>query len=69
MVEWLSEMVLVIAGAIADWFIVRDSPNFELVQMTVGILLVILVVAIATFSPFLVRRFRTRREREDRMGS
>jgi hypothetical protein len=63
MVEWISQEVLAIAGAIADWFIVRDSPNFELVQMTVGILLIVLVVAVATFSPFLVRRLRTRRER------
>jgi hypothetical protein len=69
MVEWLARMVLVVAGAITDWFIVRDSPNFDLVQMTVGILLVTSVVAIAVFSPILVRRFRTRRKREDRMGS
>jgi hypothetical protein len=69
MVEWIVQIVLVIAGAIADWFIVRDSPNFDLVQMTVGILLVILVVAIAIYSPFLVRRFRTRRGRKDSAGS
>jgi hypothetical protein len=69
MVEWLARMVLVVAGAITDWFIVRDSPNFDLVQMTVGILLVTLVVAIAVFSPILVSRFRARRKREDRMSS
>ena len=69
MIEWLSRIVLAIAGAIAEWFIVRDSPNFELVQMTVGVLLVTLVVAIAVFGPLLVGQFRRRRKREDRMGT
>jgi hypothetical protein len=66
MIGSIARIVLVAAGVITGWFVVRDSPNFGLIQMTVGLLLVTFVVAVAAFWPSIMGWLKSRRERGDR---
>ena len=36
---------LIAGGAVTSWFVAKDAPNFGLVQMAVGLLLLALVVS------------------------
>ena len=40
MFSWLIRLILIIAGVVAEWFIARDSPRFQLVELCVSIFLV-----------------------------
>jgi hypothetical protein len=66
MIGLIARMVMVVAGIITDWFIVRDAHNFELIQVFVGVFLVTSVVGVAVFWPSLMSWLGNRREREDR---
>jgi hypothetical protein len=68
MIGLIARMMMAVAGIITGWFVVRDHPNFGLIQVSVGILLVTLVVAVAVFWPSIMSWLRNRREREDRRG-
>lgn len=51
MLGWLVRGVLILAGLITSWFVAADEPKFGAVQMTVGLLLMILVVFVLAFWP------------------
>jgi hypothetical protein len=51
MVAWIARGLLIAGGAVTSWFIAKDAPNFGLVQMAVGLLLLSLVVSVIAFWP------------------
>ena len=48
-ISWLLQPVMATSAFITAWFVAKDSANFGIVQMAVSVLLLIGVVAIATF--------------------
>jgi hypothetical protein len=51
MVAWIARGLLVAAGSVTSWFVANDAPNFGLVQIAVGLLLLSLVVSVIAFWP------------------
>lgn len=51
MFGWIVRGVLIVAGSITSWFVAKDAPNFEIVQMAVALLLIALVVFVLAFWP------------------
>ena len=51
MVAWIARGLLVAGGSVTSWFVAKDAPNFGLVQMAVGLLLLTLVVSVIAFWP------------------
>ena len=51
MIGWLVRGLLIVAGFVASWFVAKDSPQFGIMQMAVGTLLVIGIVAVVAFWP------------------
>jgi hypothetical protein len=51
MFSWLARGLLIAAGFVASWFMTRDSPQFGLLEMAVGLLLFIFIVAVLAFWP------------------
>ena len=49
MVAWIARALLVAGGSVTSWFVAKDAPNFGLLQMAVGLLLLALVVAVIAF--------------------
>jgi len=45
MVAWIARGLLIAGGGVTSWFVAKDAPNFRLVQMAVGLLLLALVVS------------------------
>lgn len=56
MIDWIVGVLMAIGGFIADWFIARDNPNFELVQAAMGTIVLASIIALIAFSPRLWRR-------------
>lgn len=48
-ISWLLRPILFIAAIIAGWFVAEDSANFGIVQLVISVLLIVALVAIATF--------------------
>lgn len=51
MISWLARLLLIVSGAIAEWFVAPDSLNFEAVQATVAMLLFALMLFALVFWP------------------
>jgi hypothetical protein len=51
MLGWLVRGLLIVAGFLASWVVAKDAPQFGLVQMAVGLLLMVLVVGVLAFWP------------------
>jgi hypothetical protein len=51
MINLLARGLLAVAGVVVGWFVARDAPNFGLIQMVVGLLLLVLFVFIVAFWP------------------
>jgi hypothetical protein len=51
MFGWIVRGVLIVAGSVTSWFVAKDAPNFEIVQMAVALLLIALVVFVLAFWP------------------
>jgi hypothetical protein len=51
MFGWFVRGLLIVAGFVAGWFVTRDSPQFDVMEMAVTILLLILIVAVLAFWP------------------
>lgn len=49
MVGWIVRIVLSLAAVITGWFVARNAPNFDIVQMAVGLLLITVFLLIAAF--------------------
>ena len=56
MIDWIVGVLMSIGGVLADWFIARDNPNFELVQAAMGTIVLASFIALIAFSPRLWRR-------------
>jgi uncharacterized membrane protein YeaQ/YmgE (transglycosylase-associated protein family) len=67
MLGWIVRGLLIVAGFVASWVVAKDAPQFGLVQMAVGLLLMMFVVAVLAFWPerwtHLLDRFRKPRPR------
>ena len=50
-ISWLARGLLIAAGFVASWFMTRDSPQFGLLEMAVGLLLFVFIVAVLAFWP------------------
>jgi hypothetical protein len=50
-ISWLARGLLIAAGFVASWFMTRDTPQFGLLQMAVGLLLLVFIVAVLAFWP------------------
>ena len=48
MLSWLVRL-MVLAAAIAAWFVARDAPNFSMVQALVLLLLMLVLLFAAVF--------------------
>ncbi len=62
MLGWLVRIVLAMAGVITGWFVARESPNYDIFQMAIGLLLVAFFVAVAAFWSSLADLFRNKRK-------
>jgi len=51
MISWIVRLLLIAAGAIAQWFVAADAPNFGIVQGVVAVLLLALIVFVLAFWP------------------
>jgi hypothetical protein len=51
MVAWIARALLVAGGSVTSWFVAKDAPNFGLLQMAVGLLLLALVVSVIALWP------------------
>jgi MFS family permease len=49
--------IMFLSAAIAAFFVARDAPNFTIIQMVVGLLLIVALVAIGPFWETLSDRF------------
>lgn len=49
MVNLLLRPIMLLAAAIAGWFVAEDAVNFDIIQMVVALFLITLVVAVAAF--------------------
>jgi len=49
MLSWLVRLLMVLAAAIAAWFVARDAPNFSMVQALVLLLLMLVLLFAAVF--------------------
>ena len=66
MISWLIRLILAGAGVVAEWFVAVDSPNFEIIQAAVGLLLFALIVFVLAFWP---RSWSHRLNRIGRQGT
>jgi len=51
MVSWIVRLLLIAAGAITEWFVAADAPNFGVVQGVIAVLLLTVVVFVLAFWP------------------
>lgn len=49
MVNLLLRPIMLLAAAIAGWFVAEDAVNFDVIQMVVALFLITIVVAVAAF--------------------
>jgi hypothetical protein len=59
-VAWLVRLIFIPAGAIAGWFVAKDAPNFGAVQLMVGLLLLLFIVATLILGSYLQGLWRDR---------
>jgi hypothetical protein len=51
MISLIARGLLIVAGFIAGWLVSEESPNFGLIQIAVGLLLLVFVVWVIAFWP------------------
>jgi hypothetical protein len=57
MFSWIARIILIAAGAMAEWFIARDSPRFQLLEICMSLFLIVFIVYVAAFWPASWSRF------------
>ncbi len=57
---WLLRPLLIVAAAIAGWFVAEDAANFSIIQLVVAVLLLTFVVIVAAFWETVSDRIRER---------
>ena len=60
--SWLIRPLLVVAAAIAGWFVAEDAVNFTIVQMVVAVVLIAALVALAALWEVIADRIRDARK-------
>lgn len=68
MLSWIARILMVLAGIVASWFVVRDAANFSIIQMTIALLLLTLCAALAAFWSSLWAWFKDRWRPKERKG-
>lgn len=58
--SWLIRPILVLAAAVAGWFVAEEAPNFGVVQMVVAVFLIAALVGLAAFWEALIELWRER---------
>jgi hypothetical protein len=51
MISWIVRILLMISSSVTGWFVAIESPRFELVQMAVGLLLLVVFVFVLAYWP------------------
>ena len=46
MIPWIVRLVLIPAGALANFFVARDAPNFDLIEGMIAVALIALIVVV-----------------------
>ncbi|MBL6615217.1 MAG: hypothetical protein ISP45_14480 [Reyranella sp.] len=49
--SWFIRILMIVAGAMAEWLIARGSPRFQLVELGMSFFLVLLMLYVAAFWP------------------
>jgi hypothetical protein len=57
MLNLIIRPIMVVAAAIAGYFVARDAVNFTIIQMVVALFLITAIVALAAFWEFFAERF------------
>lgn len=66
MVDWLTwltwpaELILSAGGIVTSWFVSRDSPSFEALQMGFASLVLAAIVSLFAFLPTSIGYWRSR---------
>jgi hypothetical protein len=61
MLNLIIRPIMILAAVIASYFVVRDAVNFSIIQMTIALLLITILVAIAAFWEFLADRLNAKK--------
>ena len=51
MIGWVARGLLIVAGFVVSWFVPKDTPQFGLMQMAVGIIVFVFVIWVLAFWP------------------
>ncbi len=51
MLSWLVRLILIVSGAIAEYFVTRDAVNFSVIQGVVALVLFGFIVLVVAFWP------------------
>lgn len=54
MLGWTVRIFFIIAGFITSFFVTRDALNFDVIQMTISVILFTSIIAIIAFWPILM---------------
>ncbi len=65
MIGWIVRGLLIVSGTVTGWFIAKDAPNFEIVQMAVALILVALIVFVLAFWPRGWTHWLDRRDKQE----
>ena len=49
--SWIVRLLMIAAGALAEWFVARDAPNFGVLQGAISLLLLVLIVFVLALWP------------------
>jgi ABC-type uncharacterized transport system permease subunit len=63
MLNFIIRPIMILAAAIAGYFVARDAVNFTIIQMVVALFLITVLVALAAFWEFFSERFSLRGSR------
>ena len=63
MLNLIIRPIMILAAAIASYFVARDAVNFTIIQMVVALLLITVLVALAAFWEFFAERFSLKSSR------
>ena len=59
--DWLDRPICDVYCIITGWFVARNIPSIDVIEMVVSLLLIIFFLAVGAFWPYLVAWFAERR--------
>lgn len=60
MLSWFVRIVLAVSGVITALFVARDAPNFSVIEMSIALILMAILVAVLSFGPTILAKFKDR---------